>query len=154
MEIMRADIRSELLARRQKLEKFSTTHHEASHLAHLPDEVEDALKRIDSGSYGPCEICHDPIEKDRLAADPLLRYCLDHLTRRQRDALQQDLELASRVQMALLSQRSPSFHGWDVAYSHLPLGPVSGDYCNLVMQGEHPRDLHFLLGDVAGKGLF
>jgi len=53
-------------------------------------EIEAALRRIDEGIYGLCETCHDPIEADRLEADPLLRLCLDHLSAR-------DLEATSRT---------------------------------------------------------
>src|ERR1700693_151802 len=43
-------------------------------------EVNSALQRMDDGTYGICPTCHDPVEKDRLLSDPLVRFCLDHLT--------------------------------------------------------------------------
>ena len=46
----------------------------------LLSEVDGALERLESGTWGLCEVCHDPVEAERLACDPLLRYCLDHLT--------------------------------------------------------------------------
>ena len=49
-------------------------------LATLLQEVDAAIERMEKGTYGLCENCHDAIEKDRLIADPLVRYCLDHLT--------------------------------------------------------------------------
>ena len=61
-----------------------------------------ALERIDGGSYGICEECHEPIEQERLIADPLARICLEHLTGQERSALEQDLELAAQVQRGLL----------------------------------------------------
>jgi len=51
-------------------------------------EVDSALERIADGSYGLCQECHESIEVDRLLADPLMCYCLDHLTAPQRAALQ------------------------------------------------------------------
>jgi hypothetical protein len=62
--------------------------------AGLLHEVDSALERMARGNYGLCEECHAPVEEDRLLADPLVRYCLDHLTQPQRTALQRDLDLA------------------------------------------------------------
>ena len=57
-------------------------------LAGLLHEVDSALDRMSKGTYGLCEECHDPVKQDRLLADPLVRYCLDHLTQTERAALQ------------------------------------------------------------------
>jgi len=40
-------------------------------------EVEDALKRIRTASYGECEVCGDDIERERLDANPSARRCID-----------------------------------------------------------------------------
>ena len=42
---------------------------------HLTD-IDDALGRIDEGSYGVCEICREPIAAERLAARPVARTCI------------------------------------------------------------------------------
>jgi DnaK suppressor protein len=39
-------------------------------------EVDDALRRVDAGSYGICERCGQPIAGERLAARPFARYCM------------------------------------------------------------------------------
>ena len=103
-----------------------------------------------NGSYGLCEECHETIEQDRLLADPLVRYCLDHLSDSQRAALQRDLDLASAVQRNLLPQANLQTGSWDTSFHYAPVGPVSGDYCDLI-----PSDgqLFFVLGDVSGKGV-
>jgi DnaK suppressor protein len=38
--------------------------------------VDDALKRIESGTYGICESCEEEIDKERLAAMPFTKLCL------------------------------------------------------------------------------
>jgi RNA polymerase-binding protein DksA len=38
-------------------------------------EIEDALKRIEDGSFGLCEACSKPIAKTRLKALPYTRLC-------------------------------------------------------------------------------
>ncbi|HUO29517.1 MAG TPA: TraR/DksA family transcriptional regulator [Bryobacteraceae bacterium] len=39
-------------------------------------EVQDALQRIDHGSYGVCYECEEPISTKRLEAVPWARYCV------------------------------------------------------------------------------
>jgi len=39
-------------------------------------EVDDALRRVDAGTYGVCERCGQPIAAARLDARPFARYCL------------------------------------------------------------------------------
>jgi RNA polymerase-binding transcription factor DksA len=49
-------------------------------LATIPDslnEIEEALKRIDDGTYGICEMCHKSIPHDRLEALPFSRLTTD-----------------------------------------------------------------------------
>jgi RNA polymerase-binding transcription factor DksA len=40
-------------------------------------ELEAALQRVDSGSYGTCEVCGKPIAQGRLEAKPATRYCVE-----------------------------------------------------------------------------
>ena len=39
-------------------------------------EIDDALRRIDMGTYGVCENCNKPIEKARLMALPFAKMCI------------------------------------------------------------------------------
>jgi DnaK suppressor protein len=40
-------------------------------------EVNEALKKIDIGKYGICEMCDEPINPERLKIKPFARYCID-----------------------------------------------------------------------------
>ncbi len=40
-------------------------------------KIDDALKRIEDGSYGLCESCGNPIGLDRLRARPVTTLCID-----------------------------------------------------------------------------
>ncbi|HRL48780.1 MAG TPA: TraR/DksA C4-type zinc finger protein [Propioniciclava sp.] len=40
------------------------------------DQAQNALRRLDSGQYGWCEVCGQPIGKDRLIAFPRATLCL------------------------------------------------------------------------------
>ncbi|MBV9341876.1 MAG: SpoIIE family protein phosphatase [Acidobacteria bacterium] len=143
-------LQNELEERRNKLETVLAQAPRNSSLAALLQQVDSALERMKKGSYGLCEVCQEPVEANRLMADPLVRYCLDHLNQAQRDALQRDLDLASEVQRKLLPQANLRVSGWETSYYYAAVGPVSGDYCDLI-----PSDngLFFVLGDVSGKGV-
>jgi sigma-B regulation protein RsbU (phosphoserine phosphatase) len=146
-------LRTQLLDRRLRLEDAMTRYQENSNIACLLREVDSALERMDSGTYGLCDLCHEPIEQDWLRADPLVRICLAHLTPEQQRAFEQDLDLASQIQGALLPKPSVAFEGWDICTHYEPAGPVSGDYCDLVYSENGRKDLFFLLGDISGKGV-
>lgn len=122
-------------------------------LLQLLNEVNSALERMNCGTFGICEQCHDTIEKERLISDPLVRLCIDHLTSEEQRALEGDLELASRIQRGLLPQTDVSFRDWQIQYHYGPAGLVSGDYCDLISPTDTKGKLTFLLGDVAGKGV-
>lgn len=149
-DVIHAQVREQLLDRRRRLQEARTTSTPESRLEQLLEDVDAALQRLDDGVYGLCRVCKDPIESDRLVADPLLEYCLDHLTATQQRALQDDLNLASRIQAALLPPRRLLAHGWEVAYHYEGAGPVSGDYCDVLATEE---GISFVVGDVMGKGV-
>jgi len=152
-EIAESFLRDQLVARRQQLVSRSNSMGAEQGIAELLQEVDSALARMEAGTYGFCEACHDTIERDRLLTDPLVRFCLDHLNERERRALEQDLELAGELQRALLPETNLQFAGWTVSYYYRPLGMVSGDYCDLIVHQNGVTRLFFALGDVAGKGV-
>ena len=143
-------LHNQLEERKRRLEAAIAVAPRNASLAGLLREVDSALERMGKGNYGICPECHEPVEQARLIADPLVRYCLDHLTQPQRDALQRDLDLASQVQRNLLPLVGLRAGNWETSYHYAPVGPVSGDYCDLI-----PSDgqLFFVLGDVSGKGV-
>jgi sigma-B regulation protein RsbU (phosphoserine phosphatase) len=143
-------LQNQLDERKRRLQDAIALAPQNAGFAGLLREVDSALERMAKGSYGLCEECHTPVEEDRLLADPLVRYCLDHLTQSQRVALQRDLDLASELQRKLLPQPNLRSGIWETCYHYAPMGPVSGDYCDLI-----PSDgqLFFVLGDVSGKGV-
>lgn len=89
--------RDRLLEQRQKLEIAADTLGRTDEVMRLMQEVDAALERMNAGTFGVCATCNEAIEPNRLLADPLMQFCLDHLTPVEQHALQQDLELASRM---------------------------------------------------------
>jgi DnaK suppressor protein len=39
--------------------------------------IQDALRKLDDGGFGTCEVCGNPIAAGRLAAIPWARLCID-----------------------------------------------------------------------------
>lgn len=144
-------VQRQLLDRRRRLEHAAAESQHPAQVHRLLQQVDAALARMECGSYGICEACHEPVEADRLLADPLVRVCLDHLNESERRALERDLELASQVQRGLLPKGDIVSAGWHIAYHYEPAGIVSGDYCDVVDAAA--AGLYFMVGDVSGKGV-
>jgi RNA polymerase-binding transcription factor DksA len=65
-----ADMGSETFEREKDMAIVST-------LGDQIGEVEQALKRIEAGTYGACEACGKPIGDERLEVVPTARYCVE-----------------------------------------------------------------------------
>jgi sigma-B regulation protein RsbU (phosphoserine phosphatase) len=100
-----------------------------------------------------CEVCHGELDEELLRAGPLKKVCLECLSEEERNALQHDLDVAAQIQARLLPARNFSFGRWQIHYHYEPLGVVSGDHIDLIRPGRTGTALHFLFGDVAGKGV-
>ena len=48
-------------------------------------DVEHAIRRLDAGDYGTCEVCGRPIPEERLEAMPAARLCLEHQAEAERE---------------------------------------------------------------------
>jgi sigma-B regulation protein RsbU (phosphoserine phosphatase) len=144
-------LREQLLERRVRLETAAGHNGEAAQLRRLLEEVDAALARMEDESFGLCEVCHSPVEAERIMTDPLVCVCLGCLSTAQRRALEEDLELAASIQAGLLPPRSLAHDGWQVSYHYEAASLVSGDYCDIVRADD--GSLYFMLGDVAGKGV-
>jgi len=140
----------QLLDRQQRLRDAEFENLVAADVSRLLGEVDEALTRFNIGTFGLCEECHDPIEPERLIADPLIKLCLGDLTQKQLDAIQEDLQLAAEIQKRLLPKSNFSSEFLDADFAYQPAGIVSGDYVDLI---PHDGELYFILGDVSGKGM-
>jgi sigma-B regulation protein RsbU (phosphoserine phosphatase) len=146
-------IKEDLIDRRERIQNLQINKSGIPDLNELLQQIDDAIERIENGSYGLCEVCHDPIEEDRLRADPTICLCLEHLTSKQRKELEDDLELAVSIQKNFLPKKKLTVSCWDIFYCYEPAGIVSGDYCDLMVSKNDHEHLHFILGDISGKGI-
>jgi DnaK suppressor protein len=47
-------------------------------------KIEEAIKRIDDGVFGMCEVCTGPISEKRLLARPVPTLCIDCKTKQEK----------------------------------------------------------------------
>src|SRR5262245_52721196 len=150
---MSAALRAKLLDRRERLEHALAESGPLDDLVLLVQQVDQALARMDNGSYGSCRVCGGAVEAHDLASNPFLEYCLCRLTPEQQRALEHDLDLARQIQHGLLPRQDVGCCGWRSHYRYQPHGPVSGDYCDVLTTRDDRGDLWFAMGDVSGKGI-
>jgi len=62
-----------------KIEEYRNNESIVNNLETQLVAVNDALKKLDEGTYGICEISGHPIEQDRLEANPAARTCKEHM---------------------------------------------------------------------------
>jgi sigma-B regulation protein RsbU (phosphoserine phosphatase) len=145
-------VRAQLVDRRARLGEVLKQAKDQVRLAMLLQEIDSALERIDGGSFGICEVCKGAIESEYLAANPLVRVCLSHLSSEEQRAIERDLELASTIQSRFLPKKHFMHDGWEITRYYEPAGLVSGDYCDAIL-GDESGNAFFLVGDVSGKGV-
>jgi DnaK suppressor protein len=64
--------RDELADRQEEYEERSE---ELAPLEARYKDINDAIQKIEEGTYGKCEKCGEPIEEDRLEVNPAARTC-------------------------------------------------------------------------------
>jgi RNA polymerase-binding transcription factor DksA len=62
-----------------KQEEYEERREEIEPLEARFTELKLALDKIDEGTYGNCEVSGEPIEEDRLEANPAAKTCKKHL---------------------------------------------------------------------------
>lgn len=155
-------IREGLLEKRHNLEQWQVATPEPQRQIELgmADEsavqaeieiIDTSLKKMETGEYGICEICHDHVDSELLQMDYTATICLGHYTEAELRQLENELELSQVVQRALLPQQVPSISGYDIAAFSRPAQIVTGDYFDFLKfeDGTHG----FVVGDVSGHGV-
>ena len=155
-------IRVSLLEQRRNLADWLTTTpawkkqvrlgpvNEQAAQAHL-QVLDTMIEKTQDQTLGLCEVCHDYIEPDRLEMDYTSSVCLDHLSAAEKNRLEAELELATKVQQALLPQHVPDIPGLELAAFSRPADIVGGDYFDFFRFQDETHGL--VIGDVAGHGM-
>jgi sigma-B regulation protein RsbU (phosphoserine phosphatase) len=113
--------------------------------------LDDALERTRTKSFGRCDVCHEPMEPDRLEMDYTCCVCLDHLSSDEKREIENELQLAAKFQQALLPQDAPAIPGLDVAAYSRPAAVIGGDYFGFYRFQDGAHGL--AIGDAVGHGI-
>jgi len=146
-------LRRQLTDRQARLRDAMSRVEPDADLVRLIEQVDSALARLGTKDYARCLICKEDVEEKDLFINPLLEYCLCNLSPQQQSDLEDDLQLARRIQAGLLPDPDLVSSGWEAYYRYEPLGVVSGDYCDLWVAADEPGTIYFAVGDVSGKGV-
>jgi len=119
-------------------------------LSQIP-ALDSALERAQENTLGRCKVCHETVDDHLLQMDFESCVCLEHLSPEERGRLESELELAVKVQRAILPHALPSVKGWELAAYSQPASIVGGDYFDFVKFGDSAQG--FLIADVMGKGM-
>ncbi|MBF0543726.1 MAG: SpoIIE family protein phosphatase [Candidatus Riflebacteria bacterium] len=113
-------------------------------------DLNDTIQTVNEGKIfrflgKPCSIEHFELA---------LSTCVDQYTlvRREKEAREQEIKIAGKIQDALLVEETPQqIIGVDLAALTIPSRVVDGDFIDFFVHSEKCFD--FILGDVMGKGI-
>ncbi len=113
--------------------------------------IDQSLEKIEEGTLGICEICHEAVDDELLTMDYTATVCLGHYSEEELRQLESELEMSQVVQRALLPQQAPNIPGINVAAFSRPAQIVSGDYFDFVPFKDGGQG--FVMADVSGHGV-
>jgi phosphoserine phosphatase RsbU/P len=143
--------RTELIERRHLLAR-ATRRSSGADLQDLLADVDAALARLDRGTFGVCDVCHEYVGTRHLAHDPVARCCEEHPTASEETRIQRDLALAHELQIGLLPRQGATVNGWQYRYRYEAASEVGGDFCDVIPVPARNETV-ILVGDVSGKGV-
>jgi serine phosphatase RsbU (regulator of sigma subunit) len=91
-----------------------------------------------------------PIVKARVKTQVSLREAHETLAR-QLIAINNELEMARQIQLAILPAETPKIQGLDIVARYIPMTSVAGDFYDFIVVDE--KHLGILIADVFGHGL-
>jgi phosphoserine phosphatase RsbU/P len=114
-------------------------------------ESEDETRGFEVGAV---DYVHKPfsptVVKARVRTHLTLRATSQQLAQ-QLLAINNELEMARQIQLAILPSESPKIKGLDIAARYLPMSSVAGDFYDFIIVDE--QHVGILIADVSGHGL-
>ena len=71
------DFERQLLAEREQLTRLHDVGAAHQQIEGMVGKIDEALEKINEGTYGVCESCGDPIQPERLEALPYATRCIE-----------------------------------------------------------------------------
>lgn len=113
-----------------------------------PDEDGDGLRRL-AEVMG--DLRHRLVDQHRRLSDMVIELRDALITKTKLAGLQQELQIASAVQLSILPRSMPDDPRMELGCRILPAREVGGDFYDFYMLDEH--HLGFVIADVSGKGI-
>ncbi len=114
-------------------------------------ESEDETRGFEVGAV---DYVHKPfsptVVKARVRTHLTLRATSQQLSR-QLLAINNELEMAREIQLAILPRETPKIRGLEIAARYLPMSSVAGDFYDFIIVDE--QHVGILIADVSGHGL-
>ncbi len=114
-------------------------------------ESEDETRGFEVGAV---DYVHKPfsptVVKARVRTHLTLRATSQQLAQ-QLLAINNELEMARQIQLAILPRETPKIRGLDIAARYLPMSSVAGDFYDFIIVDE--QHVGILIADVSGHGL-
>jgi sigma-B regulation protein RsbU (phosphoserine phosphatase) len=156
------DIQMALQETRENLEQWvaATPHAKRQIQLGLEDEscieehlhvINESLEKIEEGTFGICEVCHDEMDSELLQMDYTAAVCLGHFTDQELRQLENELELSQVIQRGLLPQQVPDIAGMNIAAFSRPAQILGGDYFDFIDFKDNTHGL--VIADVSGHGV-
>jgi sigma-B regulation protein RsbU (phosphoserine phosphatase) len=113
--------------------------------------IDESLQKLEEGTLGICEVCHEAVDDELLTMDYTATVCLGCFSEQELRQLESELEMSQLVQRALLPQQAPNIPGLNVAAFSRPAQIVGGDYFDFVPFKDGGQG--FVMADVSGHGV-
>jgi phosphoserine phosphatase RsbU/P len=113
--------------------------------------IDESLEKIEEGTFGICEVCHEEVDAELLQMDYTAAVCLGHFTDDELRQLENELELSQVIQRGLLPQQVPSIDGMNIAAFSRPAQILGGDYFDFIDFQDNSHGL--IIADVSGHGV-
>src|SRR6266481_2848032 len=114
-------------------------------------EADDETKGFDLGAV---DYIHKPflaaVVKARVHTHLMLREAREQLSR-QLISINSELEMARKIQLAILPHTTPKITGLEIAARYVPMGSVAGDFYDFILVDE--KHIGILIADATGHGL-
>jgi len=117
----------------------------------LLGQIKDALGRVKDHSYGECKVCKGEVEHYRLEVQPATEVCLDCISKQDKQLLEEELFLASKIHRALLPQSAVRIDGFEIGVRSIAARTVGGDYYDFLSGNDDA--VRVIIADTMGKGL-
>ncbi|MCO6449409.1 MAG: PP2C family protein-serine/threonine phosphatase [Caldilineales bacterium] len=115
------------------------------------DYIDTYIEKAEEGKLGECTVCHGHVQSALLEMDYTCCVCLEHLSSTEVRRLENELELAQRIQQTLLPREVPDIPGLEIAAYSRPAQFIGGDYFDFLKLDDGRYCL--AIADAAGHGI-